>query len=139
MDDYKISRLDDNNEEIQRYIKSIAKRAGVNVKDDMECYLMVDNNTNPLAYTLFNVNDRTVIIDWIYAKHGYGTIFFKKLTKIFRRSADKIELKVSIDPNERKEKVIRRMNFYIKNNFRVFDIKYRDQSGPIFSMSYSLK
>ena len=139
MDNYKISRLDDTDKKVQTYIKSIAKRAGVDVRDDMECYLMVDEETKPIAYTLFNIDNNRVYIDWIYSKKGYGTIFMNKLIKIFRQNADKIELSVSIDPNEKRDRVMRRINFYIKNNFRVFDIVYRGENGVSLSMRLPLR
>ena len=60
--------------------------------------------------------------------------FFTKSGKQLFKKYPKIILKVSIDPNESKESVIRRINFYIKNNYRVFDIEFRKKYGPIFSM-----
>jgi len=51
---------------------------------------------------------------------------FKKYSKII--------LKVSIDPNEKKDTVMRRFNFYIKNNYRIYDIEFRKKYGPQLSM-----
>lgn len=73
-------------------------------------------------------------IDWIYAKTGHGTAFLKLIEKELFKTYKKIILAVSIDPTEKKDTVIRRINFYIKNNYRVYNIKYRKTHGPLFYM-----
>lgn len=86
---------------------------------------------------------RTVTIDWIYAEPGYGTAFLKAMEEMLFYTADqilccargnKIRLNVSIDPTEDKDTVMRRVNFYIKNNYRVYDIEWRPDHGPLFRM-----
>lgn len=85
-----------------------------------------------LLPTLKNNN---IKIDWIKADPGYGTPFLKRVEKALFKKYNKIILNVSIDPNERKNTVMRRINFYIKNSYRVYDITYRNKYGPLLHMS----
>ena len=43
-----------------------------------------------------------------------------------------ILLNVSIDPTENKNNVMRRLNFYIGLQYKVYDIKFRIKFGPLF-------
>lgn len=93
-------------------------------------YVLIINN-KLVGYCLYRKSGKIIYLDWIWSK-GHGTYFLKKLEKIWRKH--EIILKVSIDPNERKSIVMRRLNFYIKNKFRVSDIKFRDEIGPLLTM-----
>ena len=96
-------------------------------------YVFVDKN-KIIGYTILIPLKKNIKIDWIYAKKGFGTIFLKRLEKILFKKYDKIILNVSIDPNEKKDTVLRRINFYIKNKYRVNDIKFRKKYGPLLLM-----
>ena len=63
----------------------------------------------------------------------------KELEKKLSQKYDLILLNVSIDPNELESTVIRRINFYIKNNYRVYDIVYRKKYGPLLKMKKIIK
>lgn len=87
------------------------------------------------GYALLDHKSKTEIkIDWIYADPGYGTQFLKRIERSLFKKYKKILLNVSLDPNENKNTVMRRMNFYIKNNYRVFDITYRKKYGSLLHM-----
>jgi hypothetical protein len=90
-----------------------------------------------LGYCLLKENNKNIQIDWIYSKKGYGTDFLKRLERTLFKKYSKITLNLSIDPIEYKSDknvVMRRINFYIKNNYRVFDIKFRKKHGPLLKM-----
>lgn len=80
---------------------------------------------------VFLINNK---IDWIYSKKGYGTDFLKKIEKAIFKKYNKIVFNVSIEPNEKKETVLRRINFYIKNGYCVGNVKFRKKYGTLFIM-----
>lgn len=95
-------------------------------------YVYIDKNFK--IFWCCILQEDNIKIDWIYAKKGHGTDFLQRVERALFKKYSKIILKVSIDPNEKDESVIRRINFYIKNNYRVFHIKYRKKYGPLLSM-----
>ena len=100
-------------------------------------YVFVDKKSTILGYCLLKENNKNIQIDWIYSKKGYGTDFLKRLERTLFKKYSKITLNLSIDPIEYKSDknvVMRRINFYIKNNYRVFDIKFRKKHGPLLKM-----
>jgi len=97
-------------------------------------YVLLDDKSKILGYVILKPENNDIKIDWIYAKKGHGTEFLKRLEKILLKKYPKIILKVSIDPTENKNTVMRRLNFYIKNNYRVYDIKFRKKYGPLLSL-----
>lgn len=71
------------------------------------------------------LTDKIVKIECIYGP-GYGSIILLNIEHHFRRKrCEKIISNCSIDPIELKVTVIRRLNFYIKNNYRVYDTEFR--------------
>lgn len=97
-------------------------------------YVFLDGNRIK-GYTLLQeLKGNQIHIDWIWAKHGHGTDFLKRLETALFKKYKKIILKVSIDPTEKKDTVKRRINFYIKNNYRVEDVKYKKDLGPLLTM-----
>jgi len=100
-------------------------------------YVFVDKKSTILGYCLLKENNKNIQIDWIYSKKGYGTDFLKRLERTLFKKYSKITLNLSIDPIEYKSDknvVMRRINFYIKNNYRVFNIKFRKKHGPLLKM-----
>ena len=97
-------------------------------------YVFLDDSQKILGYCILIPKQTYIVIDWIYATQGFGTIFIKRLEKILLKKYSEIRLNVSIDQNEKKETVIRRINFYIKNNYRVYDITFRKKYGPLLQM-----
>lgn len=92
-----------------------------------------------VGYVVYIIDNDVVILEWIYAP-GYGKVFMKKLELDFINSGiKKIILKFSVDPNENKKSVMRRMNFYIGLQYRVYDIEYREHYGPLLHMEKYLK
>ncbi len=101
----------------------------------------VDKDDNMIGYSEYEYDDKsnTIKIDWIVAKEGYGTQLLSKLeTKWLNDGVNNIILKVSIDPTEDKNIVMRRLNFYIKFNYRVKDIEFREKYGPLLTMHKTL-
>ena len=124
--------IDFNNFDLSKINKLVESHLG-NTKLD-KGYVYVDKNLKIFGYCLLQEDDINIKIDWIYAKEGHGTDFLQRVERALFKKYSKIILKVSIDPNEKQDSVIRRINFYIKNNYRVFDIEYRKKYGPLFSM-----
>lgn len=116
-----------------RHLNSMIKihLGNVSINDG---YVYIDDDKKIYGYCILNNKKRHTVIEWIYAKKGFGTEFLKRIEKRIYMNTNKIILQVSIDPNEKKETVIRRLNFYIKNRYRIFDIEYRKKYGPLLSM-----
>jgi len=121
-----------NNFDLSKINKLVKSHLG-NSKLD-KGYVYVDKNLKIFGYCILQEDNINIKIDWIYAEKGHGTDFLQRVERALFKKYPKIILNVSIDPNEIKESVMRRINFYIKNNYRVFDIKYRKKYGPLLSM-----
>lgn len=109
-----------------------------NIRLNGYVYLDNKNNNKLVGYSFYKIKGDTIILDWIWAKPGHGTPFLKKMESIWKNKYKTILLNLSIDPTESKRKVIRRINFYIKNNYRVKNIKYRQKFGPLLKMYKNL-
>lgn len=94
-------------------------------------YVLIDDFDKIIGYCLFTENNEKnfIKIDWIYSNKGFGSEFLSRLERSFFKKYNKIILTCSIDPNEKKETVLRRINFYIKNNYKVYDYNFRDKFG----------
>jgi hypothetical protein len=58
-----------------------------------------------------------------------------KLEKKFKKeNYKKILLNLSIDPTENINNVMKRINFYISLQYKVYDIKFRKKYGPLLYM-----
>ena len=81
-----------------------------------------------------NKNSKIVELKWIYAV-GYGKILIQKIErKLKKLNVEYIQLNVSIDPNEKMDTVMKRMNFYISAKYKVCNITFRKKYGPLFQM-----
>ncbi|AYV82276.1 MAG: hypothetical protein Homavirus23_7 [Homavirus sp.] len=97
-------------------------------------YIFYDNNKFVGYIVLIYMKNHTIKIDWIYGPK-YGKQIMKKMERLFKKeNIKKIVLNVSIDPNEQKKTVMRRINFYISLNYRVYDIIFRPKYGPLLKM-----
>ena len=91
-----------------------------------------------IGYIVYYVDKNKVTISWIYGP-TYGKKIMKKMETIFKKNNVKeILLNVSIDPTENKNNVMRRLNFYIGLQYKVYDIKFRRKFGPLFFMHKKL-
>ena len=113
--------------------KRLAKRHGFKWETYTNGFAWMDTSGKLKAYCLLDYSPDRVLIDWIYAKPGSGTPFLKKIEQKIFQTHERVELLVSIDRAERDQTVLRRLNFYIKNQYRAEKIKYR-QTGPLLTM-----
>ena len=96
------------------------------------------DNDIAVGYIIYYVDENKVTISWIYAPN-YGKIAMKKMETIFKKNnINEILLNVSIDPTENKNNVMKRLNFYIGLQYKVYDIKFRRKFGPLFFMHKKL-
>ena len=80
------------------------------------------------------VTSKIIKIEWIYGP-GYGVLIMLNIERRYdEKGYEKILLNCSIDPSEEKNTVMRRLNFYIKNKYRVYDIEHRHEHGPLLKM-----
>ena len=86
-----------------------------------------------LGYALANPTKHTYVLDWIWARPGCGTFLIKAIERRLFKERPTIELMVSIDSRERTQTVLRRTNFYIKNKYKVKNIRY-DPKGVMLTM-----
>ena len=87
-----------------------------------------------IGYIIYYVDVNKVTISWIYGPK-YGKQIMKKMETIFKKNnIEKILLNVSIDPTENKNNVMKRLNFYIGLQYKVYDIKFRKKIGPLLLM-----
>ena len=92
------------------------------------------NKNNSVGYIIYSIDKDTVNISWIYAPN-YGKNAMKKIEKYFnKKNINTILLNVSIDPTEDKNTVMKRLNFYIGLQYKVYDIKFRKKYGPLLLM-----
>ena len=103
-------------------------------------YVYSDKSRDIVGYfCLKRLNKTTVKLDWIYGP-GVGKLLMAQVFKISRSlGASKLQLNVSIDPTEDKKSVMRRINYYIGFQFRVYDIVFRPKFGPLLRMWKSLR
>ena len=91
-----------------------------------------------VGYIIYIITENTVNISWIYAPN-YGKLAMIQMEKLFKKKAiTAILLNVSIDPNENKNTVMKRLNFYIGLQYKVYDIKFRKKYGPLLSMKKNI-
>lgn len=87
-----------------------------------------------IGYIIYYIDKNKVTISWIYGPK-YGKQIMKKMETIFKKNnIEKILLNVSIDPTENKNNVMKRLNFYIGLQYKVYDIKFRKKIGPLLLM-----
>ena len=101
-------------------------------------YVLVDDansvNVNILGYVNVELIKNTLKIIWIYGP-GYGKMIMANIEHHFKqKKVKKIVLNCSVDPTEKKETVLRRLNFYIKMQYRVTNITFRDKHGLLLFM-----
>jgi hypothetical protein len=109
-------------------------------------YICLADNEKFIGYVCFHVNPDVLFLDWIYApNHGIEVMnhvidFAANIhqTSLNSNSVKEILLNISIDPTEKDTVVMKRLNFYIKCNFRVYEIKYRKTYGPLLMMKRSI-
>lgn len=126
-------KLYKNDNEIKKlYKKHFGSELEIN--DKIMIYGLYDND-KLVGYIIYKIiNRKTVKIDWLYAP-GYGKVFMKRMEHKFRKDKiNKILLNVSIDPEENKNIVMKRINYYVSLQYKVYDIKFRKINGPLLYM-----
>lgn len=113
-------------------------RTGNNHLLTMITYVLVDEDKN-VGYCIFDfIDEDIIIIDCLHAPN-YSKMFYEKLEQKFRQIGIKnILLNCSVDPVECKEIVMKRLNFYISLRFKVYDIIFTKNNGPLFMMTKKL-
>lgn len=115
--------------------KRLASLHGYNLNNYKYGWAWIQPGGKVGAYALCEIKSNYASIDWIYAKPGNGTPFLKIVeTQLFKMKPE-IRLLVSVDPKERKQTVKRRLNFYIKNKYRVVDLTYHPNDRTILLMN----
>ena len=115
-----------------KYKKLVSIHLGSNYH--IEDGMLLKENDKIVGYTLYKqYNKDKIYLDWIWAP-GYGTLFYKRLENKWKKKYKSIIINVSIDPNENKNKVIRRLNFWYRMKFIIKNIKYRQKYGPLLIM-----
>ena len=64
--------------------------------------------------------------------------WYKWKNYLKKKDINIILLNVSIDPNENKNTVMKRLNFYIGLQYKVYDIKFRKKNGPLLLMKKNI-
>ena len=101
-------------------------------------YTFYNNNVFVGYFIYSKKNNDTVRIEWIYGP-GYGKKIMKIMEKLFiKNKICNIILNASVDPTENKETVMKRINFYIGLNYRIYDIIFRKKYGPLLLMKKNL-
>ncbi len=87
---------------------------------------------------IFFEKDGKAKIDWIYGPK-YGKDMMKVIEKMCKKmNIHQIILNCSIDPNEDKITIMKRLNFYISLQYKVYDIEFRKKYGPLLFMQKEL-
>lgn len=109
-------------------------------KDLKKFYVLYDDigSTGILGYINVVQQDSTLKIIWIYGP-SHGKLIMLNIENHFKKKGiKKITLDCSIDPNEKKETVIRRVNFFFKQGYRVYDIDFRKDYGPLLQLEKNI-
>lgn len=133
----KLKQYNNDNPQIDKlYLEHFGKKLKPN-NFDIIYEFYSDNKL--VGYIIYLLIDKKICkIDWIFAP-GFGKELMKRIeSKLKKSGINKILLNVSVDPNESKPTVMKRLNFYIGLGYKVFDIKYRKDYGPLLSMSKNL-
>ena len=112
---------------------ALCTKHGYNYEEYACAVAWYDDNNKLLGYALANQTKHAYVLDWIWARPGCGTPLLKAVERRLFKERPTIELLVSIDSRERKQTVLRRMNFYIKNKYKVKNVRY-DPKGVMFTM-----
>lgn len=115
--------------------KRLVSLHGYNLNNYTNGWAWIQKDGKVGAYALCEIKTKYALIDWIYAKPGNGTSFLKIVEAHLFKLKPEIRLLVSIDPHEKKNTVKRRLNFYIKNNYRVIDITYHTNGRTTLLMN----
>lgn len=117
--------------------KLYQKHLGKKIASNDIIYILYDAK-KIVGYTVYKLHQHDVYLEWIYAPK-YGKIFMKKLESEFKKIKCKsIFLNLSTDPTESIDTVMRRINFYIGLQYKVYNIKFRKRHGPLLYMKKSL-
>ena len=125
-----------NNEDIIKklYKKHFNKNLIVN---DNIIYNLFDKK-NIVGYVIYKIKNSNIYLDWIYAPN-YGKTFMERLERKFKKDKNSnIMLNLSIDPTENIDTVMKRINFYISLQYKVYDIKFRKKYGPLLYLKKEL-
>ena len=91
-----------------------------------------------VGYIIYTITKNILNILWIYAPN-YGKNAMKKIEKYFnKKNINTILLNISVDPTEDKNTIMKRLNFYIRLQYKVYDIKFRKKYGPLLLMKKSI-
>lgn len=91
-----------------------------------------------VGYIIYTITKNILNILWIYAPN-YGKNAMKKIEKYFnKKNINTILLNISVDPTEDKNTIMKRLNFYIGLQYKVYDIKFRKKYGPLLLMKKSI-
>ena len=126
--------------ELHREVSGYTDLSSDFVKLLINLYILVDQDSDSIfGYIHINpISNDTIKVEWIYGP-GYGRMIMFNIEHHFKQKGYKlIILNCSIDPQELKQTVMRRLNFYIKNKYRVHDIEFRNEHGPLLKMEKSL-
>ncbi len=130
-----LKKYNNENEIKNLYKKHFNKNLILN--DDITIYCLYDKNII-VGYVIYKIINKDIILDWIYSPN-YGKIFMKKLENKFKKEKyNKILLKLSIDPTENIDKVMKRINFYISLQYKVYNIDFRKKYGPLLYLKKML-
>lgn len=123
----KLIKYDGNEKQINDLLKK-------KYRDNIYTIYGLYENNKLVGHIIYENRDNYVKIHWLCAP-GYGKALMDKMETIFRKNGyTKIILDVSIDPYENPEIIMKRINFYISQKYKVYDIKYREKHGPLFLM-----
>ena len=117
-------------------IKLHKKMLGYNLEitDKYIVKVFYNHNNICIGYIIFIVDSNKINISWIYGPN-YGKKIMKHMENIFKKDNIKeICLNVSIDPTENKDTVMKRLNFYIGLQYKIYNIKFRKKYGPLLYM-----
>jgi hypothetical protein len=82
--------------------------------------------------------ERPAHLEWIWAPGAGRAVLAHTLKYLREAGASRLDLQVSLDPNEKKATVLRRLNFYISHGFKATDVKFRGDAGSLLSMTLLL-
>lgn len=103
--------------------------------------IVIENNEGlVMGYCEYEKKEDFVKINYLVAEPNFGSELLMTLEKSWKKKGIK-HIFVTISLNESQEQIINisKLNFYIRNNFRAYEIIYENKGVTIIKMKKSIK
>jgi len=126
--------------ELHRSVYNYTEIFDVFKRELKEFYILYRNlnDKNILGYINVERKENTLNIKWIYGP-GYGKLIIFNIENHFRKKNFKrLILEISINQLEKKDVVLKRFNFFIRNKYRTYDYIFKSEYNIILKLEKNI-